>query len=37
MIAVFQLPDKFFHRDGGAADMLGQDWERTWNAAAAVE
>lgn len=30
MIAVFQVPNKFFEEDGRVEDMLGQDWQATW-------
>ena len=30
MIAMFQLPNKFFERDGRVTDMSGQDWESVW-------
>lgn len=34
MIAIFQVPNRFFETDGSTVDMLGQDWENTWAAAA---
>ncbi|MDP6568172.1 MAG: cupin domain-containing protein [Alphaproteobacteria bacterium] len=33
MLAVFQLPNKFFDADGGVTDMLGQDWQQVSGAA----
>ena len=33
MIAVFQVPNKFFERDGSVLDMLGQDWDAAWKTA----
>ncbi len=33
MIAVFQVPNKFFERDGKVTDMLGQDWQKAWGPA----
>jgi anti-sigma factor ChrR (cupin superfamily) len=30
MLAMFQLPNKFFERDGPVTDMAGQDWESVW-------
>ena len=35
MIAIFQVPNKFFLEDGSTIDMLGQDWDPTWKDAAA--
>jgi anti-sigma factor ChrR (cupin superfamily) len=35
MLAVFQLPNKFFEADGRATDMLGQDWDEIWGGATA--
>lgn len=34
MIAIFQVPNKFFEKSGKLTDMLGQDWEATWREAA---
>ncbi len=34
MLAMFQLPNRFFETDGGQVDMLGQDWARAWGDAA---
>ncbi len=33
MLAVFQLPNKFFDADGSVTDMLGQDWNEVWGQA----
>lgn len=33
MIAIFQVPNKFFERDGKVTDMLGQDWQAVWGPA----
>jgi anti-sigma factor ChrR (cupin superfamily) len=30
MLAIFQLPNRFFERDGRITDMAGQDWESVW-------
>ena len=30
MLAMFQMPNKFFERDGRITDMTGQDWESVW-------
>ncbi len=35
MIAIFQVPNKFFQEDGSIIDMLGQDWDPKWKDAAA--
>jgi len=35
MLAMFQLPNKFFDDDGGAIDMLSQDWNDFWGDASA--
>jgi anti-sigma factor ChrR (cupin superfamily) len=35
MIAVFQIPNKFFEADGSVLDMLGRDWDSSWKRAAA--
>ena len=32
MIAVFQMPNKFFEADGSVVDVLGGDWEKKWGA-----
>ena len=28
--AMFQIPNKFFQRDGRATDFRGNDWEKSW-------
>ena len=33
MLAMFQLPNKFFEKDGRETDFLGNDWQKTWGAA----
>ncbi len=33
MLAVFQIPNKFFEADGSIVDMGGDDWEAKWGAA----
>ncbi|MDP6831978.1 MAG: cupin domain-containing protein [Alphaproteobacteria bacterium] len=33
MLAMFQLPNKFFDADGGVTDMLNQDWDEIWGQA----
>jgi hypothetical protein len=30
MIAIFQVPNKFFDRDGHATDANGKDWDPAW-------
>ena len=30
MLAVFQVPNKFFDEGGDIVDVLGQDWESAW-------
>ena len=30
MIAIFQIPNRFYEQDGRILDMLGQDWEINW-------
>src|SRR2546423_633742 len=30
MLAIFQIPNKFYERDGRVTDGNGQDWERAW-------
>jgi anti-sigma factor ChrR (cupin superfamily) len=36
MLAMFQLPNRFFDADGSVTDMLGQDWDQAWGEAANV-
>jgi anti-sigma factor ChrR (cupin superfamily) len=36
MLAVFQVPNKFFDADGNVRDMLSQDWEETWGQATSL-
>ena len=30
MLAIFQVPNKFFERDGRITDITGSDWEALW-------
>ena len=30
MLAMFQIPNKFFEKDGRETDVLGQDWNTAW-------
>ena len=30
MLAIFQVPNKFFERDGRVTDATGQDWDALW-------
>lgn len=30
MLALFQIPNKFFQRDGAVTDMAGTDWDALW-------
>src|SRR5262252_8632424 len=30
MLAMFQIPNKFYERDGRVTDVNGQDWETVW-------
>ena len=30
MLAIFQMPNKFFEADGRETDYLGNDWNKTW-------
>jgi len=33
MLAIFQLPNKFFQADGRETDFLGNDWQKAWGRA----
>jgi anti-sigma factor ChrR (cupin superfamily) len=33
MLAMFQIPNKFFERDGRVTDVGGEDWEKVWGGA----
>src|SRR5947209_6505292 len=33
MLAMFQIPNKFYERDGRVTDATGQDWEAVWGRA----
>lgn len=30
MVAVFQVPNKFFEQDGSIVDLIGNDWGKKW-------
>jgi hypothetical protein len=30
MIAIFQVPNKFFEKDGKVTDAGGKDWQSAW-------
>ena len=30
MLAIFQVPNKFFEADGRVIDAAGDDWDETW-------
>jgi len=36
MLAMFQIPNKFFEADGKTTDMLNQDWDATWGKAGSM-
>ena len=31
MLAIFQIPNKFYKQDGSIVDLLGNDWGKTWS------
>ena len=33
MLAMFQIPNKFYERDGRVTDVAGQNWETVWGRA----
>ena len=33
MLAMFQIPNKFFETDGRETDVMGQDWNAAWSKA----
>ncbi len=33
MLAMFTIPNKFFQRDGGPLDFVGNDWQKIWGKA----
>ncbi|HXR59436.1 MAG TPA: cupin domain-containing protein [Burkholderiales bacterium] len=33
MLAMFQIPNRFFENDGRETDVTGQDWNATWSKA----
>ena len=32
MLAIFQIPNKFFEKDGRVTDAAGKDWDAAWSA-----
>ena len=32
MLAMFQVPNRFYDADGRETDFLGNDWQKTWGA-----
>jgi hypothetical protein len=30
MLAIFQVPNKFFEADGRVVDAAGADWDKAW-------
>ena len=36
MVAVFQMPNKFFEQNGKIVGMLGQDWDLAWKRSGAI-
>lgn len=33
MLAMFQIPNRFYEKDGHAIDFLGNDWKKSWGEA----
>jgi anti-sigma factor ChrR (cupin superfamily) len=33
MVAIFQMPNKFFKENGDVIDFIGKDWEQEWGSA----
>jgi len=33
MLAILQIPNKFYERDGRVTDVSGKDWETVWGRA----
>jgi anti-sigma factor ChrR (cupin superfamily) len=33
MLAIFQIPNKFYEQDGRETDQTGQDWNASWSKA----
>jgi anti-sigma factor ChrR (cupin superfamily) len=33
MLAIFQIPNKFYEQDGRETDQMGRDWDATWSKA----
>ncbi|HSD99214.1 MAG TPA: cupin domain-containing protein [Burkholderiales bacterium] len=36
-LAIFQMPNRFYERDGRVVDFLGNDWQKNWGALRARE
>ena len=36
-LAIFQMPNRFYDRDGRVVDFLGNDWQKNWGALRARE
>jgi len=34
-LAMFQMPNRFYERDGRVVDFMGNDWQRAWGAVVA--
>ena len=30
MVAIFQVPNKFYEKDGSTVDLIGDDWGTKW-------
>ena len=37
MLAIFQVPNKFFERDGSVKDMVDRDWDELWSSASNLQ
>jgi hypothetical protein len=33
MLAIFQVPNKFYEKDGRVTDAAGADWDAVWGSA----
>jgi len=31
-LAMFQMPNRFYERDGRVVDFMGNDWQKSWGA-----
>ena len=31
MLAMFQIPNKFYEKDGRVTDLSGKDWDSLWS------